>query len=388
MDEAQVLDRVRAISDGFAAQRAERQGRRHLDPDDFAALADAGFLATGLPREDGGLWSGLAGSVRPVCEILRALAAGDPSVALVSAMHPAVLSFWLATPEVPSPHSDAWREQRREVFASASAGSWWGTITSEPGSGGDVTRSRATARPDGDGGYRLSGAKHFGSGSGIASYMVTTAVAEGDGEPDWFYLPVGGVPWDGSAGMSLLAEWDGHGMTATQSHGMTFEDFRAVRFAWPGHLIDLQLAAGPFIGALFTAVIVGVLDTAVAAAREQLARRADDLRHYERTEWAQAEMEGWLADQAYEGMLRALETGRPALGAVVRGKTGVSQLAESSLTRICRVLGGGTYARHSPFGWWFEDVRALGYLRPPWGLAFDYLYAESFTPVPGGPPAR
>jgi hypothetical protein len=37
-------------------------------------------------------------------------------------------------------------------------------------------------------------------------------------------------------------------------------------------------------------------------------------------------------------------------------------------------MGGGTFARHSPFGFWFEDVRALGFLRPPWGLAFDALY--------------
>ena len=41
-------------------------------------------------------------------EILRALAAGDSSVALVSAMHPAVLSFWLATSVAPAPYTDGW----------------------------------------------------------------------------------------------------------------------------------------------------------------------------------------------------------------------------------------------------------------------------------------
>ena len=29
----------------------------------------------------------------------------------------------------------------------------------------------------------------------------------------------------------------------------------------------------------------------------------------------------------------------------------------------------------SSFGNWFEDVRALGFLRPPWGLAYDGLIA-------------
>jgi hypothetical protein len=43
------------------------------------------------------------------------------------------------------------------------------------------------------------------------------------------------------------------------------------------------------------------------------------------------------------------------------------------------VVGGGAYSRHSPFGFWLEDVRALGYLRPPWGLAFDRLFAASLA---------
>ena len=47
--------------------------------------------------------------------------------------------------------------------------------------------------------------------------------------------------------------------------------------------------------------------------------------------------------------------------------------------RLCRVIGGGTFSRHSPFGNWFEDVRALGFLRPPWGLAFDALFASGWT---------
>jgi hypothetical protein len=31
----------------------------------------------------------------------------------------------------------------------------------------------------------------------------------------------------------------------------------------------------------------------------------------------------------------------------------------------------------SPFASWFEDVRALGFLRPPWGLAYDNLFLTS-----------
>ena len=386
MDAEGVRRGVAKVAEDFASDRDERQLRSELDEADFRLLADAGLQASGLPTEHGGLWETLPASTRSICEIYRTLAHGDSSVALVCAMHPAVLSFWLATPHVPHPDTEAWREQRSAVFDTVKEGAWWGTITSEPGSGGDVHRSKAVARRD-DGGWRLTGQKHFGSGSGITSYMLTTAVPDGEQDPDWFYVPVARNPFDGSAGITMVAPWDGHGMRATQSHGLQFDDCPAARFAWPGHLDDLIGAGAPFIATLFTAVVLGILETAVEAARSQLSPKAASLRAYEQIEWAQAELEAWTAEQAYEGALRAIESGNPVLGAALRAKTTVAQLAESCLQRIGRVLGGATFARHSPFGHWFEDVRALGFLRPPWGLAFDGLVADSWEPTTGRPPA-
>ncbi|HVG97591.1 MAG TPA: acyl-CoA dehydrogenase family protein [Chloroflexota bacterium] len=380
---AGVARAVGALAEEFAAQRSERQRRRHLDAEDFRRLGAAGFRRTGVPVAEGGLWESVPRTTRVVAEMLRALAAGDSAVALVSAMHPAVLSFWMASPEVTPEAQAAWDEQRRRAARAALDGAWWGTITSEPGSGGDVANTRAVALPAaGDGGlaYRLSGAKHFGSGSGITSYMLTSGRPV-DEAPDWFVLDVRDVPWDGSTGMRLVAEWDGHGMAATQSHGFTFQDFPAERFAWPGHLVDLQGRAGPFVGTLFTAVIAGVVDVAMATARSQLAPRRGALRAYEQVEWTEAETEAWLIRQAYEGMLRAVESdegGTAGALSVVRGKTAIATLSERVLGRLCRILGGGTYGRGSPFGAWFEDVRALGFLRPPWGLAYDRLYDGSW----------
>ena len=84
-----------------------------------------------------------------------------------------------------------------------------------------------------------------------------------------------------------------------------------------------------------------------------------------------------MAVQAFEGSLRAVESGDPIRGlyAGIRAKQGVAELAESCLSRITRVIGGGSFARRSPFASWYEDVRALGFLRPPWGLAYDNLFA-------------
>jgi len=60
-------------------------------------------------------------------------------------------------------------------------------------------------------------------------------------------------------------------------------------------------------------------------------------------------------------------------------KTAVSELAESVLQRISKVIGGGAYSRYSPYGFWQEDVRALGFLRPAWGLAYDRIFQGSWS---------
>lgn len=363
------------VSEQFARNRSERQLRRELVHEDFEQLKDAGFLLTGVPAETGGIWKGTRQSVRAVCELLRILAHGDSSVALVSSMHPAVLSFWLSTPEVPPQYQSAWEKQCNEIFETALNGDQWGTITSEPGSGGDVTKTKTTAHPvTSSEEYLISGQKHFGSGLGIASYMITTALAEGTESPDLFFLKMKDVPWDGSTGATMTAPWNGHGMTATQSHGMKFKDFPAIRCAWPGSLIQLGDAANPFINCLFSAVIVGIAEIALETARQKLTGKQKTFHAFEQVEWTKAEMEGWLIHQAYEGMLRAVEEEKDSIHISVQGKTAIAELAESVTLRICRVVGGGSFSRHSPFGFWFEDVRALGFLRPPWTLAYDNLF--------------
>ena len=379
---------VDEIGGGWRAQRGERQARRRLDRADFDTLRDAGFLNLVAPVDVGGLWQGLKQSVRPICEIHRRLAAADPAVALVSSMHTTVVSFWLLNPD---PSHAEWEKQREAVFTSALGGEQWGTITSEPGSGGDIARTRSVAVPiDAEAflpgrTYAVTGDKHFGSGMGITDRMITTAIAEGEDDPMIFVLDVRDRPWDGSAGLKLVAEWDGMGMAATQSHAMRLERAPAVRMAWGGQLDAVTRAAGPFVAIVFTAVILGVLDEAIGVARTQVRAKADQLRAFEQVEWARAEQDHWVAVQAYEGAVRAIESGSPsvALHGALRAKEAVADLAEHSLLRLTRVLGGGAFSQRSPFAHWFEDVRALGFLRPPWGLAYDNLFATSLDePAP------
>jgi alkylation response protein AidB-like acyl-CoA dehydrogenase len=372
---------LRALAQRWASDRRQRQSRRHLDRVDFDDLAACGFLQAIVPVEHGGMWHDVPRSVRALAETLRVLSQGDPAVALVSAMHPAVIAFWLLNPE---PADPAWQEQRSAVFASAMAGERWGTITSEPGSGGDILRSKAVAEPSDEppfipgASYRITGDKHFGSGSGIVDRMMTTALPTGDDLPTVFAMDVRGRAWDGGDGLRLVAEWDGVGMSATQSHAMRLESMPAVRLARPGPITEVTAGAGAVIATLFTAVVVGVVDAAIEHARSQLQPRAAQLRPYEQVEWSAAVTDYWLLRNSYEGALRALELGeqRTALAALC-AKESVAELSERTVGRLARVIGGGSYSQRNPLAHWFEDVRALGFLRPPWGLAFDTLFALS-----------
>lgn len=370
-----VLAQIHELASQFALNRRERQQRRHLDPSDFDALAAAGFLLTGLPSGCGGLWAGARRSVRLYGDLLRILARGDASVALVASMHPAVLlsAGWLQLEEAPAPYQVGWSKQRQRVLETVRAGSWWATASSEPGTGSDLTKTKAVARATADGSYRISGHKHFASGLGVADFMITFAVPEGEPQPDLFFLHTSGQAWADSGAIRLTAAWEGHGMAATQSHAVQLADAPGWRSAWPRNDALALGSARGVIQCMWTAVTVGIVEAAVAEAAAELGRRPA-LNAYEQMEWARVLQDAWVIRQAYAGAVAAVEGDLADLSArqeTLRGRMAVADLAEGLMQRICRVIGGSAYSRHKPYGHWFEDVRALGFLRPVWGLAWD-----------------
>jgi hypothetical protein len=175
-------------------------------------------------------------------------------------------------------------------------------------------------------------------------------------------------------------------MAATNSHAYTFKDCPATRMAWPGSWRDVMNATGGAGVMANAAPFVGIIDAAMQHMREEFARRnqrPEDFRAFERIEWATAHRETWLLYQAYNGALLAIERKGRAIQEALLAKMSIAVLAESILTRLCRIAGGGAYARHSPLGFWFEDVRALGFLRPPWSLAYEGLLSLNSLGEPG-----
>ncbi len=375
-----VQKKVAEIADRWRSERAERQRRTGLVRSDFDELAAAGFTLSGVPATHGGLWESIESSTRPTCDLLYTLAHGDSSVALVVSMHPGVMAVigWSVAPEADPQYQAAWDEQRDWAFETAKAGHFWGTITSEPGSSGNVSKTRSTARSSdqaasapGDA-YLMTGAKHFGSGSGITSYMTTTAVPDGEDEVESFFMDLR-VPFDGSQGVDMTAEWDGHGMKATQSHALKFSNYPVVRAAWPNASAAIRPLAGPPVRCMFTAVIAGIVDEAVSTARAQLAKKHGRLSAFEQVEWSRVEVEAWQVKQLYDAMLSSMEDPETRGRQALLGKTAIAELVESLMTRLSRVVGGSSFSQRAPYGAWAQDVRALGFLRPPWGLAFDEI---------------
>jgi alkylation response protein AidB-like acyl-CoA dehydrogenase len=378
----ELLANIREIARKFADDRPRRQQRRALDPADIDALKAVGLHLAAVPQEYGGWWQGRHKSLRVQCQALRLLAQGDPSLALVASMHPAVLTYW-RDPEPPATGQAEWEAQRRAVFATVMEGAWWGTITSEPGSGGDIAQTRASAVPA-ETGYLISGEKHFGSGSGATTHMLTSALRSGATSPDWFFLDVRDVPWDGSTGMLLKSAWDGQGMPATNSHAFTFNNFPATRMAWPGTWKDVFERTGGAGSLGMTAPFLGIIDAAMRHMRQEFVRRGQGPeKAFDKMEWTNAHREVALIYQCHEAAMTAMERNGTARHEAALAKANITLLAASVMDRLCRIAGGGAFARQSPLGFWFEDVRAAGFLRPPWAIAYYGLFAMSMQGDPG-----
>jgi alkylation response protein AidB-like acyl-CoA dehydrogenase len=124
-------------------------------------------------------------------------------------------------------------------------------------------------------------------------------------------------------------------------------------------------------------VIAGIVDAAMDYTRQRLREtrsQGNSLRAFQQVEWTMAEQEAFLIDRAWEGTLQMMERGIVDRRIILMTKESIARLSESALVRLCKLTGGTAYTWYCPLGAWLQDVRALGFLRPPWALAFDNLY--------------
>ena len=172
----------------------------------------------------------------------------------------------------------------------------------------------------------------------------------------------------------MTVEWDGIGMSSTQSHAFRFEAFPAKKAASREVLSRVAPIGSQMGNMLFAGVVLGVADNALGFARGKLEGKEQSMRSFEKTEWVRCQNELWLAEQSFEGALRAIEAGEDEAHIdAVRCKVTCAELIETALSRMSKVVGGASFSKAMPLAQWTQDVKALGFLRPPLPLAYDQL---------------
>lgn len=196
------------------AEHAERHDRGASFPaEGIRAVHDAGLLTATVPERHGGPGGGLADTAT----ILRALGAGDPSAALITAMTLIGHGMEGLTPTWPEEvYAEAVREAAgRPVLINA--------LRVEPELG---TPSRgglpATVARETSGGWELTGHKIFSTGAEGLRWMVVWSRV-GDTEEASGFLVRGDAP-----GIAIERTWDHLGLRATRSDDVLFDRSPAI----------------------------------------------------------------------------------------------------------------------------------------------------------------
>jgi alkylation response protein AidB-like acyl-CoA dehydrogenase len=370
------VERARSAA-RVAAEHATRHDRDASFPTEgLAELARSGYLALPVPERLGGGGATVAELVLGNLE----LAKGDGSLALVVAMHGALLgrvrdaSLWPA---------QMFERVGREIVAARDGhGALINSLASEPELGspsrGGLPSTTATRSSNG---WRINGRKTFSTGSPVLRWGVVSA-ADGDRVAS-FLTPLA------SPGVRIEPTWDTLGMRATGSHTVVFEDVEVGEDAEvpradasaPAAGVPHERAWSLTVAAVYLGIAEAARDFAVQFARERtptalggksiasvphIRQRAGhlDLLLYQARGLLVSAARDWDAHPAAD-MDAAL-----AAAKVVASNTAV-MVAEEAM----RLVGGSSLDRSAPLERYYRDVRG-GLHHPPQDDAALELFAR------------
>ncbi|MGE3075120.1 MAG: acyl-CoA dehydrogenase family protein [Dehalococcoidia bacterium] len=206
-----VLQRATELRDRFALTAADYDRSAAFPFANFEALRDADILNLTVDSKHGGPGMGLEAS----CRAVSLIAQGEPSTALVYAMHliyhavPALIGGWNRVA-----HADMCREALEGIALV-------NVMRVEPELGtparGGLPSTTATRTTNG---WKLNGHKLYATGSPLLRYFVTWARTDESENPKtgWFCVP------REAAGLEIVETWDHMGMRATGSHDLYLRD--------------------------------------------------------------------------------------------------------------------------------------------------------------------
>ncbi|TDV39073.1 alkylation response protein AidB-like acyl-CoA dehydrogenase [Paraburkholderia caballeronis] len=250
------------LGQAFAEQAADHDRTGDPPAAQFDALLAAGLLRANIAAADGGFGAGLAVSRAIVGEIAR----GDPSVALILAMHYSQHAMIVRSERDGLgewPHALA----RRLTRASLTGRALINAAQVEPalGSPSHGGLPDTIAQRDGDR-WRLTGHKLYVTGVPLLSWINVLARTD-EPEPRLGHFL---VPRD-APGVRIVETWDPIGMRATASHDVVLEDVAVPH----GDVVALKparlgLQRDPHATAWYFSLIGSIYDGAARAARDWL----------------------------------------------------------------------------------------------------------------------
>ncbi|MFC2972918.1 SfnB family sulfur acquisition oxidoreductase [Azotobacter bryophylli] len=252
--DAEAVEIARALAADFAREAAQRDRERRLPIAELNAFSQSGLWGITVPRAYGG--AGV--SFRTLGEVLKTIAAADPSLAQLPQNHLAVVDHL---------RLDGTEEQKRFFFGLVLDGVRFGNAFSERGSR-TVSEFQTRIEADGDG-FRVNGQKFYSSGALLAHWVPTVAV-DAEKRPHLAFIP------RTSEGLRVINDWSSFGQRTTASGTVLLENVRvpAEHMLPVWRAFENPTAAGPISQFLQAAIDAGIARGTIAETIAQVRSHA------------------------------------------------------------------------------------------------------------------
>nr|3M9V_A Chain A, FAD-dependent oxidoreductase [Actinomadura kijaniata] len=376
-----LLDRLAAHLPRIRSTAAEHDRDGTFPTDTFDALRKDGLMGATVPAELGGLG---VDRLYDVAVALLAVARADASTALALHMQ---LSRGL-TLGYEWRHGD---ERARTLAERILRGMVAGDAVVCSGIK-DHHTAVTTLRPDGAGGWLLSGRKTLVSMAPVGTHFVINARTDGTDGPPRLASPV--VTRD-TPGFTVLDNWDGLGMRASGTVDIVFDDCPIpadhVLMRDPvGARNDAVLAGQTVSSVSVLGVYVGVAQAAYDTAVAALERRPEPPQAAALTLVAEIDSRLYALRATAGSALTAAdalsadlsgdmdERGRQMMRHFQCAKLAVNRLAPEIVSDCLSLVGGASYTAGHPLARLLRDVQAGRFMQPyAYVDAVDFLSAQA-----------
>ena len=358
-EQREVVERVATLSRERLAPRAARYDAESIFPtENYQDLRAAGLLALTVPQEYGGL--GADPLTYALC--LLEIAKGCSSTALTFNMHSTIITFIAAI---------GTEEQKQRYFGEVvKHGRLIASITSEPESSfRDKFVMQTVFRPV-NGGYHVSGVKHFCSLGDSADYYFVSGILEGSASAREGLLSA--LIRRTDPGIKVEGIWNATGMRGTISHTIRYDSFvnQSEMIGAPAQLLTIDLS-GFALG--YAATYLGIGEAAFEfiveyAKTKTFKPSTEPLSHHPLTQRTIAEMGTairaarlLLCEAARVKMQGDKEA---AMLVVNQAKYFGAEVGAMVTERAIRLAGGRGILKELPLERWHRDALA-GPVMPP-----------------------